>query len=368
MPTRAAEPACWSLPLWLGWLPCVPLALGAGMIGLALAWTWSVDARKAASVSNLLAQGTAEVKPLPPQISPPDGSWWKSTSANMVQWALYYDRRSTSEPENAGRALALLEGAAKASPFQSQVRFALARRPAEVDRRPPLESSLGLSRDVVSLSWSAHQWLQAGKKDAALKAYRAALELAARAELSRLTRPTFDDDPHIKRYRLPGEDMIGMVIRDMADHEGWAYAEWSEALPRFALVPLTAARLLRERGSPDSEKALDAIVASLDAPPPDGCSAPLHTAAQAEALAMKSQWTQAEARYREAIAAMPNDAVKRSWWINVSDVALKLNDESGRQRALESAKGNDASDEIAQRAVDILKYSIVSAEKPRSPR
>lgn len=368
IPTQPAEPPCWSLPLWLGWLPSVALALAVGSLGLVLAWTWAVDARRAGAVARLMGPGTSDVKPLPPAVVPPDASWWKSTASNLMVWALYFDRRSTVEPETADRALELLETAAQASPIHPQVRFALARRPASADDAPALVPSLGLSRDVVALSWSAHQWLRAGKKPAALKAYRAALEMASRAELARLSAPAFDDDPQIKRYRLPGEDLIGTVVRDMVEHEGWSFAEWSEALPSFAPVPLAAARLLRERGNPDSEKALDSIVSRLDAPTPDGCPASLHVAAQAEALALKGQWAPAEARYREAIALMPNDTIRRAWWMNLADIAGKLNDEPGRQKALEAAKGNDANDEIALRAIEILKYSIVRVEKTRSPR
>jgi hypothetical protein len=369
LPTEAVPPACWSLPLWLGWLPSLATVLGLGVLGLALACVWAVDARKAAAVSNLLASGAAEIKPLPANVEPPDGSWWKSTAVNLMHWALYFDRRSTAEPENVEQAMAMLRTAARTSPIQAQVRFAWARRPStEDDPQTLLGTSLGLSRDVVSLNWAANQWLKAGKTDAALKTYREALEMAARAELSRLPAPAFDEDPQIKRYRIPGEDLAGMVIRDMADHAGWTFAEWSRALPSFAVARLAAARLLRERGNPDADRALDSILEQLDAPAPAGCPAALHRAAQAEALALRSQWAPAEARYREAIAMMPSDATRRSWWMNVADIALKLNDEPGRQKALESAKGLVANDEIAYRAIEILKYSIVRADKPRSSR
>lgn len=369
MPTEPAAPAHWSLPLWLGWVPSLALTLAVGTVGVALNWTWSVDARKAAAVTNLLAQGTAEVKALPPKITPPDPSWWRSTPTNLMQWALYLDRRSGPEPENAERALELLAAASSSSPAHPQVRFALARRPAaEGEAAPALESSLGLSRDVVALSWSAQQWLKAGKKQAALKTYRAALEIAARAEPSRMAPPSFDDDPQIKRYRIPGEETFAVVIREMADEPSWSYAEWSEALPPFAVAHLAAARLLRERGNLDSDKALEAITSTLSVPAPAGCPAALHLAAQAEALALKSQWQAADTRYRTAIGMIPLDSIKRTWWMNVADIALKLNDEPARQKALETAKGNDANDEVAHRAIEILKYAIVRAERPRPPR
>jgi len=167
---------------------------------------------------------------------------------------------------------------------------------------------------------------------------------------------------------MPGEELVGLVVRSMAEQEGWTFEAWSEALPDSALAWLTAARVLREQGSPDAEKALDTVVARLDSRPPEGCSPAVHRAAQAEALALKQRWKEAEARYREAIDRERNDQVRRSWWMNLAAVDQKLLDESGRQRALESAKGNDANDEIARRAIDLLKYTGGRGERSRASR
>lgn len=365
VPTEALQPASWSLPLWLGWVPSTLFVAGAGLAAVAISCVWSADARSAGSVADLLTRGGNEVKPLPDTVAPPSGAWWKSTASNLMLWSYYFDKRSTAEPLNVDLAEELLNAAAKASPLQAPVRFALSRRGG--GGGGALLQSLGLSRDIVALTWSARQWYEAGKKDAAIKSYRAALEMAAAAALERTTTPAFDDDPQIKRYRLPGEELVGQVVRDMSERSGWSFAEWSRALPPSALVHLAAARVLREHGSPDSQTALEAILNHLDEPPPAGTPLALHRAAQAEALALTSRWKEAEPRYREAIALMTRDTVKRSWWMNLAEVAQRLNDEEARQKSLESAKGESAHDEIAERAIEQLRYMRNPAEEARSP-
>ncbi len=148
---------------------------------------------------------------------------------------------------------------------------------------------------MVALAWAGHRLLAAGKDEPALRIYREALEMAGRAELSRLGPPAFDDDPQVRRYALPHEALIGAVVRDMAESDRWTFAEWSRALPSFAVAPLVAARLLRERGrADDADRALDAALAQAESPPPAGTSAAIHLAAQAEALALRSRWDEAE--------------------------------------------------------------------------
>ena len=100
--------------------------------------------------------------------------------------------------------------------MQPAARFALS-RPRSAGQ--PVGARVGLSRDVIALAWSGHQWLKTGKRDAAVRMYREALEMASRAELSRLAAPAFIDDPQVRRYALPYEDLIGAVVRDMAAQE-----------------------------------------------------------------------------------------------------------------------------------------------------
>jgi hypothetical protein len=86
-------------------------------------------------------------------------------------------------------------------------------------------------------------------------------------------------------------------------------------------------------------------------------------AARAEALALKQRWSDADQQYRQAIELMPDLTFRRSWWMNLAEIALRQNDESGRQKALEAARGNDPNEEITRRAVELLKYYGVRTER-----
>ena len=369
VPTEPREPAHWAMPLWLGWPAAMASAVAVGVAGIGTAWTWSRDAFSAGQVAGRVsAVAGAPLDPLPEALARPDGAWWKTTAAGLVHWAQYIDRADAGKPGAAEEVETLLETASQASPVESQVLYARARPSARPGREVGLFRGVGLSRDVLALAWSGHQLLAAGKNEAALRVYREALEMAGRAELSRLGPSAYDDDPQVRRYALPHEALIGSVIRDMVDQDRWTYAEWSKALPDFAVARIVAARLLRERGElAASNDALDAVAAraSSDPAPPDGTSSALRLAAQAEALALKSRWDESEDYYRQAIELMPDDAIRRAWWMNLADIALRLNDEAKRRKALEAARGLDSGDEIARHAVEMLKYTGAPGEKAK---
>ena len=52
---------------------------------------------------------------------------------------------------------------------------------------------------------------------------------------------------------------------------------------------------------------------------------------------------------------MPDDTIRRSWYVNLADLELRLNDQPKRQRALEAARGLARNDEISRRVSDLLK-------------
>ncbi len=364
LPTIGREPAAWKVSLWLGWFPVAMAAAVLGAVGIHGAWSWSIEAEHAGVVANRLARVGAKVDPLPPWVRTPEPKWWTTTSGHMTLWALWLDRTG-ADPAVIREARGLLAAAAQASPLQARVRFALARQEQSSTGAPAAGtvSSLALSRDVLPLAWTAHQLLATGKKDAAKHAYRRALELAAGADLSRLAAPAFIDDTQIRRYAMPAEELIGPIVRDMADSSAWTHAEWSAAVPADAVPRLVAVRVLRERSAPDAEAALDTLIADGDAASRQGPPDPLQIAAHAEALAQKQRWSEADQRYRQAIDLMPDLTIKRSWWLNLAEVALRLNDEANRQKALEAARANDPNDEITRRAVELLKDYGVRAER-----
>ena len=149
-----------------------------GVAGVGMAWMWSHDAYAAGQVANRLARTGRTLKPLPEAITLHGTSWWKTTAGNLTYWAFYQDRTAAAEPDQAEQVQALLIAACQASPVQSAARFALS-RPRQGDPTDQVAARAGLSRDVIALAWSGHQWLKAGKRDAALKAYREALEMAS---------------------------------------------------------------------------------------------------------------------------------------------------------------------------------------------
>jgi hypothetical protein len=121
-------------------------------------------------------------------------------------------------------------------------------------------------------------------------------------------------------------------------------------------VQLVAVRVLRERGSLDGEAALDVLLAQTATPSALTPIGAVEIAAGAEALAFKGRWQEAAQRYRQAIDLMPESTIRRSWWMNVAEIELRLNDETQRQRALEAARGSDTNDEITRRAIELLRY------------
>ena len=52
---------------------------------------------------------------------------------------------------------------------------------------------------------------------------------------------------------------------------------------------------------------------------------------------------------------MPNETIRRSWYVNLADLELRLNDAPKRRRALEAARGLSRNDEISRRVTDLLK-------------
>ncbi|MDR3635005.1 MAG: hypothetical protein P4L84_14470 [Isosphaeraceae bacterium] len=356
VPTVAREPEHIAVPLWLGWLPLTLGALAASVVGVALAWTWSLDARTAGVVAHFLAHSKAGAKfPLEPEQLPAP-SWWGSSGGALARRAVALARSEGGDPDEVR---GLLTAASQASALDTTARLGLARLPLRgEDDVPARNRSAGLSRDVLTLAWTGRQLVKAGQKESAVRAYRRALELAATAEIDRVGQPSYNDDPQVRRYTLPGEELIGPVVRDMASHSQWTFEEWSAALPSYALVPLVAARQLREHDRTDSDALLDRLVGDEGSgAPPSGSLPAVHFAARAEAFALKEKWAQAQALYQEAIDRMPVDLVRRSWQVNLADVALRQSDEPARQKALEAANNHDPNDPITLRVVDLQKGS-----------
>jgi tetratricopeptide (TPR) repeat protein len=287
----------------------------------------------------------------------------------MTEWAAFL-ARTPEAAEHAEQIRYLVDGAVHASPLDPASRLAAARLDAlDRDRDhdgnpeqpgPPLH--LGLSRDPVALAWTARHLLKAGQAEAALPLFRQALELATQPDFSPRELPEFHDDPSVRRYLLPGESLVRSILRDLATDAKRPFAEWANVLPRDTVAPLVAARMLREQGRIDADAAIDRILndaRSHDPSPPasDADAAnnadSIRLAVRAEAFAMKSRWKEARQEYRRALGHISHDAIRRSWWFNLADIALRLNDDNERREALKAVLASATGDEISRRASDL---------------
>ena len=90
-----------------------------------------------------------------------------------------------------------------------------------------------------------------------------------------------------------------------------------------------------------------------DEPADDPDAEALALAVTAEALALRSNWTDAERRYHAAIDRVTDPRIRRSWWFNLADVAMRLNDEDQRRAALDEALAVLDADDVSRRAMEL---------------
>ena len=350
MPSAAIAPAQWTLPFWLGGVPTAFASLVVGVAGLGLAWAWTGDARSRNDAVRLALRSD---KAPPPTIDPdtiPRPVWWRTTSGQLSAWAVAVERSSDGEARLA-EVRSLVEDARHASPLSATSRY-LVELPPEADQaenRPPDPIAIGRTRDVVTLAWTGRDLRRAGKIDAALKAFRTALELAGRSEGEE---PAFDEARQPKRYTLAHENLLEWVAREMVASGDWTTDQWAAVLPDFAVAPLAAARVVQGRDQAEADRLLNRAIVAVDTPVAPGFDEAEHRAAGAEALAARSRWTDAADQYRRAIDVAVSDATRRGWWVNLAEVVGRSGDEPARAEALERAivPGNDP-DEITRRAM-----------------
>lgn len=338
MPTEARPPGQWAVPgfRWL-WAPSIGAALLGGVVSVGMAANWAGDDQAAGLAADRLLGREAAIAPDEARAllaaSGGHSEWWRTTAGHLLWRAAIADRAGE---EGRSESLTLLQAARGASPAHAGVRLALARREAGPEA---LAKSLGLGRDVLAQAWTGRRLLEAGKVDAALRAYRSALEMAERAEPE--DSQARGDQP-ARRFALPGEELIASVVRDMAERPEWTFERWASALPTSGVGGLVAARILKEKASPDADRAIEAALASAG---PGG----LGSAAKAEALALNDRWEEAEAEYRRAIEAATDARARRAWSFNLSDIYAHLNDDTKRRAAWADAKGVGPEDEITRR-------------------
>jgi hypothetical protein len=368
VPTVAREPGQWVLPGWLALPPVGISALAIGLVACVLSWWWAMDASNAAVVTQrlLAADGSGRRRRLPEGFQPPTGRWVRTTAQHLAHWAIYTAGAEQGEDRRARDESPILTQALEVSPLNPTARLAMSQLEGAGRDGPARIRGLGLSRDSVSLAWSARRLLDSGKKPASLRLYDRAVSAAAGGGLSRSVTPRFAEDPGSRRYfyLLPSEDTVRDIVAELADREDLEFAEWSRALPRHPVVWLATARLLRERRRPEADALLDQILgddwSAKDAGPAD----PRLLAARAEAHVLRSRWQEAADQYRQAIDRVDNELIRRSWWFNLADIAQRLDDEGQRQAALRAALAVHNSDDISRR-VGLLQKSADAKVKTR---
>jgi len=309
----------------------------------------------------ILTDASARRMPLPESVAPPRGAWTETSAQHLAHWAIYLDSFEHQNDDSPQRIRDLLDRALQVSPINPTARLALAQLEPPASAATTSIRGLGLSRDPLSLAWSGHRLLAAGKKEAALNLYRQALEVASRGEFSQVSVPRFNDDQGVPRYLLPGEERIRDIVRELVARNEWTVGEWLEVLPQQTLATLATARMLREQARNEvADALLDPI---LNQPRPlatDGPIEPLALAARAEAFALRSRWQEADQEYRKAIELLDDETLKRSWWFNLADIAFRLADDAKRQAALLRATLTvAASDDISRRATEILRATNI---------
>jgi tetratricopeptide (TPR) repeat protein len=355
LPTEAIEPGQWTLPA----LAQLPLAVVTAVVivgmGLILGVAWTKD-NVAAGLAARAAFRAEEGRPVP--LDPterPETRWWKTTAGHMALWAAAIER----SPEGASRGeevIEALDAAHRAAPLQAEIRLALAQAVPGLDP-PPAAWSVGLSRDIAALTLTGRTLKQAHKNEAAIRAYRLAFEMAAEVSIPRLDPPTFDGEPRVRRYRLAHEGIVAAVVRDMIGAGDWSFAEWSKALPARAVVRLAAGRVLRERSSPDAERAFEMALEVKITPPPGSLDEAEHLAAEAEALALLERKAEATERYRRAIGVADDEPTRRRWRLSLAEILGGLGETAERDQLLEAAKGTDSSDDVTRRAIEAQRYA-----------
>jgi hypothetical protein len=359
-PTLAKAPSSWDGPVWLVGPAAALFVVSTGLLGFGLSWSWARDSYMASVVTDRLLTSDRAIQrsPLPESVGPPEGGWMVSTAGHLAHWAIFLARFAGEDNQSPAETAALLERALSASPINPTARLALAQLESVQNTTNVSIRSLGLSRDAISLAWTARRLLAAGKKEDALKLYGRALSVAVPAVSSRSPVPRFIEDPGIRRYLLPGEEQVRDIVADLVSQNAWVFDEWSAALPDTPTVLIATARLLREKGRSEAETLLDRLLGNKAIAGAPGESAPVALAASAEAFALRSRWKEADQLYRQAIDSMTDPTIARSWWFNLADIAYRSDDETQRQAALRAASAVASSDDITRRAAEIQRGAL----------
>jgi tetratricopeptide (TPR) repeat protein len=358
-PTLAREPDQWAISAWVAGPPAAALVVIVGLAGGILSWWWASDSHAVALMSERLiaADQSGRRRPLPDSVAPPDGSWTRTTAQHLANWAIFMSFVEPGKEPTPEDVRALSSRALEISPLNPTARLTRAQFEPIAGDKTISPHGLGLSRDAASLAWCARRLLEAGNKEGALNMYLHALRLLAPAEPFRARMPRFCDDQNTPRYLLPGEERLREILREMLSKSEWEVSEWTGSLPKDEATTLAAARLFKEHGKHQANDLLESVTTAPLPPERGDPASAVALAARAEAFALRSQWKEAAQNYRLAIDLVDDDKIKRSWWFNLADIELQLQDETQWQSALRAALAVSPADEISRRATDVQRLN-----------
>jgi hypothetical protein len=362
-PTLAEAPPYWTPSVWLAGPGVAAVIMSSGLLGCSLSWCWARDAYIASIVTDRLITGGRGIQHnrLMESVVPPRGNWIVSTAGHLAQWSIYLSVFARENDHSTAETADILQQALTVSPINATARFALAQLESAQDAKSVPVGSLGLSRDGISLVFTARRLLAFGQKQAALKLYAYALSVTIRGEEYYCAVPGFSKDPSAPRFLLPQEEQVRNIIVDLVSQDAWTFHEWSSALPENPIVLITTARLLRELGRNEAQTVLAHLINSkLIVNSSENASA-IILAARAEAFALQSHWREADRLYRLAIDLIDDPIIARSWWFNLADISYRSNNELERQAALKASLAVAVSDEITIRANEIRRASLTRA-------
>ncbi len=129
------EPAQWSVPAWLGGLPALIFVVSIGSAGTMLSWRWAGDSYAASQMTaRLFATDRAgQRSPLPDSVTPPGGTWMRSTAQHLAHWAVYTSASEPGKESTPHDVTDLLDRALQISPLNPTARLALAQMVSPAD-------------------------------------------------------------------------------------------------------------------------------------------------------------------------------------------------------------------------------------------
>ena len=358
--TLARAPVYWTPPVRLVGPVAVVLLVSTGLLGCVLSWFWATDAFVNSILTDrlLTSDRVLERGLFPKSTMPIEGGSDDLDAGQLAHRAIFLSRSSGEGEQSQEETIALLERALKISPINATARLALAQLESIQNTRTVSLRTLGLSRDSVSLAWTARRLLAAGEKEDALKLYSRVLSVAIPSEWFQSSTPRFSEDRGAPRYLLPGEENIREIVIELVAQDGWSFREWWRVLPKNPIVLIATARLLREQGRREAQAVLEQILKDSVTDGKQEQVSPIALAARAEASALGLHWREADQLYRQAIHSVNNPTIARSWWFNLADIYYRTGDEAQRQAALRAASAVSCSDDITRHASEIQRATL----------